>query len=79
MKWEKLLFGFAGRFVKICLAKGTATAPGPSDAVIDDSLLTKSGTIMENISRLWDQVSMRYVLGYRMLVLVILTAKAFFL
>ena len=77
INWEKLLFAFAGRFVKICLAKGTGTVPGHRMLIIDDSLLPKSGTIMENISRLWDHVSMRYVLGYRMLVLGYFDGKSF--
>nr|WP_170827363.1 hypothetical protein [Arcticibacter eurypsychrophilus] len=39
INWEKLLFGFAGRFVKICLAKGTGAAPGHRMLIIDNSLL----------------------------------------
>lgn len=76
INWEKLLLGFVARFVKLALKKGK---PGKADKflIVDDTLLEKTGTRMEMISRLWDHVSMRYVLGYRMLVLGYFDGKSF--
>jgi len=36
---------------------------------VDDTLLRKSGTTIEGVSMLWDDVNMRSVMGFRMLLL----------
>lgn len=67
--WEKLLLNFAHRFIRLCKRKGQGGKKGWRCLVVDDTLLPKTGCLMEGISRLWDHVSMRYVLGFRLLVL----------
>lgn len=75
--WECLLLGFVKRFTKLTRKKGVKAVAGNKCLVIDDSLLEKTGKRMEHIGKLWDHVSMRYVLGFRMLVLGYFDGKSF--
>jgi hypothetical protein len=66
--WRAILWLFVGKFVK-----ATALAPEVTDSpkclVIDDSLLEKTGKCIERVSRMWDHVTGRYLLGFKLLVL----------
>ena len=42
---------------------------GPRCLIIDDTTLTKTGQLIEEVSQVFDHVSMRKVLGFKLLVL----------
>ena len=64
--WREILWLFALKFIKAAEEKGEGTN-SPKCLVIDDSTLAKSGRFIEKVSRVWDHVSRRYVLGYKLL------------
>jgi hypothetical protein len=67
--WRKLLMNFVKRFIRIVVAKGEEVEGGKSCLIIDDSLLAKTGRKIEFVSRLWDHVTHRSLLGLRLLLL----------
>lgn len=68
MDWRRLLFGMAVRFQAILRKEHVAEAAGPRCYILDDTTLEKSGFSMEHISRVFDHVIGRCVLGYKLLV-----------
>lgn len=67
MDWRKQLYGMAVRFQAI-LRKGHATDTDlPKCYIIEDTTLEKSNISMEYISRVFDHVKGKCVLGYKLL------------
>lgn len=66
--WREILWLFAIKFHKVTL-EDSKQSKGPKCLVVDDSVLAKSGRCIEKVSRVWDHVSKRYVLGYKLLAL----------
>ena len=64
MDWRKLLYGMAVRFQTILRKEHTAETDLPKCYIIDDTTLEKSGIAMEHISRVFDHVKGRCVLGF---------------
>jgi hypothetical protein len=58
---------FGIKFIKLVLARGENAGDSPKCLIFDDSLLHKSGRYIEKISRMFDHVSKRFVLGYKLL------------
>lgn len=76
--WQAFLTSFVKRFVKIVKGKGTEKEGGaPKCLVVDDSFLAKLGQLTEGVGKLWDHASMRYLLGYRLLLLGYFDGKSF--
>ena len=67
MDWRKLLYGMAVRFQGILRKEHAADTDLPKCYIIDDTTLEKSGFSMEHISRVFDHVKGRCVLGYKLL------------
>lgn len=69
--WRLILWLFVNKFIKITLAKSDAcnTQGKTKCLVFDDSVLIKTGRFIEKISRVWDHVSGRYVLGFKLLLM----------
>lgn len=65
--WRAILWVFARKFINLHKQEGPAGSP--RCLILDDSLLTKSGKAIERVSRVWDHVSQRYVLGFKLLLL----------
>ncbi len=63
--WRSILWLFVFKFVKA--VKQTEKVESPKCLVIDDSVLAKSGRYIEKVSRVWDHVSNRYQLGFKLL------------
>ena len=57
------------RFGRIVATRGEAIEVGKRCLIIDDSLLTKTGRKIEYVSRLWDHVTHRSLLGLRLLLM----------
>lgn len=67
MNWRKLLYGMAVRFQTILRKERAADTNLPKCYIIDDTTLEKSGISMEHISRVFDHVKGKCVLGYKLL------------
>ena len=68
MDWRRLMNHFAPRYM--CLLRKYSEAPQSNTTtcfIIDDTVLEKSGVRMEGISRVYDHVKGRCVLGYKLL------------
>lgn len=65
--WRRLLMTMAVRFYAILRKENIAEAEGPNCLIIDDTTLEKTGIHMEGISRVFDHVKGRCVLGYKLL------------
>jgi len=55
------------KFIKLVAAQGENNSGAPSCLIFDDSDLPKTGKYIEKISRIWDHVSRRFILGYKLL------------
>lgn len=67
MDWRRLLLGMAVRFQAILRKEHTGGGDLPSCYILDDTTLEKSGFAMEHISRVYDHVKGKCVLGYKLL------------
>ena len=68
MDWRRLMNHFALRYM--CLLRKYGEAPQSNTTacfIIDDTVLEKSGVRMEGISRVFEHVKGRCVLGYKLL------------
>ena len=68
MDWRRLMNHFALRYM--CLLRKYSEAPQSNTTtcfIIDDTVLEKSGVRMEGVSRIYDHVKGRCVLGYKLL------------
>ena len=65
--WRVILWMFGLKFIKLVAAQGGNNSGAPKCLIFDDSDLPKTGRYIEKISRIWDHVSRRYILGYKLL------------
>jgi len=65
--WRSILWFFSMRFISIS-NKENSERSGVRCLILDDSLLEKRGKYIERVSRVWDHVSNRSLLGYKILV-----------
>jgi len=65
--WRAILWVFVKKFIS--LHKQEEPVGSPRCLIVDDSLLTKTGKAIERVSRVYDHVSQRYVLGFKLLLL----------
>jgi len=75
MDWRKLLMGFAKQFAAHVKAKGDFV-PATTCFVLDDTDIEKTGKTMEFISRIFNHVTKRYPLGYKLLLLAFWDGKS---
>ena len=68
INWRKILYAFCKRFKALTKNKGEAKGTGIKCLILDDSDIHKSGLRIENISKIWDHVIGKSVLGYKLLV-----------
>lgn len=68
INWRNILWLFACRFVKTVNSK-SENNDEIKCLVIDDSLLVKTGKLMEKMSRVWDHVTQRSVLGFKLMLM----------
>lgn len=76
MDWRKLLLGMATRFQCILRKEHAKDNAQPKCYILDDTTLEKSGITMEHISRVFDHVKGRCVLGYKLLVCAFFDGKS---
>lgn len=75
--WEKLLGKFVKRFLFLVAKKTKPVKNGIRYLILDDTLLPKCGKVMEGVGRLWNHVTHRSELGYRLLQLGLYDGKSF--
>lgn len=66
--WRMVLWQFASKFKSLTEKPGDSIG-GPKCMIFDDTLLEKVGMKIEKVSRMWDHVLHRYVLGFKLLLL----------
>lgn len=66
--WRMVLLLFASR-LKVLTEKDSESAGGLRCMIFDDTLLEKTGKKIEKVSRMWDHVFHRCVLGFKLLLL----------
>jgi predicted nucleic acid-binding Zn finger protein len=67
--WRLLLWLFASKFKKLVNSKLKQANQGLKCMVFDDTLLEKTGKHIEKVSRVFDHVTRRYVLGFKLLLM----------
>ena len=67
MDWRKLLLGMSLRFLAIIRKEHAEVSTGMESYILDDTTLEKTGFSMEQISRVFDHVQGKCVLGYKLL------------
>ena len=65
--WRVILWMFGIKFIKLVCEQGERISSSPSCLIFDDSDLPKTGRYIEKVSRIWDHVSRRYILGFKLL------------
>jgi hypothetical protein len=65
--WRMILWMFGLKFIKLVATQGKDNSDAPRCVIFDDSFLPKTGRYIEKISRMFDHVSKRYMLGYKLL------------
>ena len=66
MDWRKLLLRVSTRFCAIVRDKGAEDTHQPKCFIIDDTLIEKAGLKIERVSRVFDHVTRRCVLGFKL-------------
>lgn len=67
--WRHVLWLFAKRYRKIISQKAETTSDALTCIIIDDTTIEKKGKKIEKIGRVWDHVTHRYLLGFKLLCL----------
>ena len=68
--WRMILWLFALKFIKIVKKQSnTRESNGIKCLIVDDTVLEKTGRYFEKVSRVWDHVTRRYILGYKLLLM----------
>jgi len=65
--WRMILWMFGLKFIKLTATQGENNSDTPKCLILDDSDLPKTGRYIEKISRIFDHVSKRFILGYKLL------------
>lgn len=65
--WRMILWLFCMKCIKLAKASGERVSDAVKCLIVDDSNLPKTGRYIEKISRVWDHVSNRCILGYKLL------------
>jgi predicted nucleic acid-binding Zn finger protein len=67
--WRLILWMFGLKFIKLAEAQGERDKTSVKCLIFDDSSLPKTGRYIEKVSRIWDHVLNRCILGYKLLVM----------
>ncbi len=75
--WRKLHRNIAKRFVKLSEKRGESSSSTVKCFIVDDTTLEKSGKKIEYIGKVYDHVSQRMVLGFKILLFGYWDGKSF--
>jgi predicted nucleic acid-binding Zn finger protein len=65
--WRVILWLFSSKFIKLTDENGERDSGAVRCLVFDDSTLPKTGRYIEKVSRVWDHVLNRCILGFKLL------------
>jgi predicted nucleic acid-binding Zn finger protein len=65
--WRLILWMFSMKFIKLVKKLSASTDGTPKCLIFDDSMLEKTGRYIEKVSRMFDHVSKRFLLGFKLL------------
>lgn len=65
--WRLILWMFSMKFIKLIKQQTPSTNGTPKCLIFDDSMLEKTGRYIEKVSRMFDHVSKRFLLGFKLL------------
>ncbi len=65
--WRRILWLFSVKFIKLAEENGSVNRNAVRCLIFDDSTLPKTGRYVEKVSRVWDHVLNRCILGYKLL------------
>jgi hypothetical protein len=68
ISWRILLWLFAAKF-KALTQNNQNSDCSPKCLIVDDTLLGKTGKRIEKVSRVWDHVTQKYMLGFKLLLM----------
>jgi len=68
ISWRYILWLFVCKFNKIT-SENTGLCTQPRCLIFDDTVLEKTGKFIEKVSRVWDHVQNRGILGFKLLVM----------
>jgi hypothetical protein len=74
--WRNIFWLFGVKFIKLAGTRGEKS-DCPKCLIFDDSDLPKTGRYIEKISRIYDHVSKRFILGYKLLAMGYWDSKSF--
>jgi hypothetical protein len=74
--WRMLLWYFAHRFVKVTSQDSDVKDDSSRYLIFDDTILSKTGKRIEKIGKVWDHVAGRYILGFKLLVMMYWDGKS---
>lgn len=77
INWRGVLYSFTRKYQQITLEKSIGDNTAPKCLIVDDSVLEKVGKKIERVGRLWDHVSHRWLLGFKLLCLGYYDGKSF--
>ena len=67
--WRSFIYLFAKRYKTLTKKSKSDTAETPKCLIVDDTVINKVGTRLEFIGKIFDHVSMRHVLGFKLLLM----------
>jgi predicted nucleic acid-binding Zn finger protein len=67
--WRMILWLFSIKFIRLVKTQNQNKSNSPRCLIIDDSMLDKTGRYIEKVSRMFDHVSKRFILGFKLLVM----------
>jgi len=65
--WRMILWLFASKSIKVTKNQSTSEKKGFKCLIFDDTTLPKTGQYIEKVSKVWDHVLNRTILGYKLL------------
>jgi len=65
--WRMILWLFSSKFIKLAEKNGGKNSNSVRCLIFDDSTIPKTGRYIEKVSRVWDHVLNRCILGYKLL------------
>jgi len=69
VNWRDILWMFSLKALNACNEDGSKDSARVRCLIFDDSALPKTGRYIEKVSRVWDHVSNRCILGFKLLVI----------
>ena len=69
INWRMILWRISTLFLKVTSSDSGNSSNKPCYLIFDDSTLEKTGRKLEFIGRVWDHVQNKYVLGFKLLVM----------